>query len=48
MWRYFTMMVDCETKVFYAPDLDTAFGLARGWRPMSKEWTCLGSTTEEP
>jgi hypothetical protein len=52
-WRYYFMAAGYESgivadaHVFYAPDLDTAFRLARSRWPGSQAITCEDSQTEE-
>lgn len=44
MWRNYKIRADRGmADIFYAPDLDTAFRLARAQWPGAKQWECLGS-----
>lgn len=43
MWRNYKMGALSQVDTFYAPDLETAFALARCRWPTAKEWTCYGS-----
>lgn len=42
-WRTFRIAANGMVKDFYAPDLDSAFRMARAWQPTATQWTCLRS-----
>jgi len=45
MWRNYKIRSGRSIETFYAPDIQTAFALARAKWPGATAWECLGSTT---
>lgn len=41
-WRNYKIGALGHVEIFYAPDLETAFVLARAQWPSAKQWTCYG------